>query len=62
MYAPLSRITRAERAVIVPSFFTPVLMSMISGWRVRLDVNSSSREWNIFTGRPRFIEAWMATT
>ena len=54
-------ITRAERAVIVPSAMTPVFMSMISGCRVRLEVNSSSREWNIFTGRPRFIDAWIAT-
>jgi hypothetical protein len=54
--------TLAERAVIVPSDLTPVLMSMISGCLVRLEVNSSSREWNIFTGRPRFIEAWIATT
>src|SRR3954453_3771724 len=60
-YAPLSRITRAERAVIVPSALTPVLMSMISGWRVRLEVNSSAREWNIFAGRGRFIDAWIAT-
>src|SRR3569833_3316806 len=43
VYAPLSRITRAARAVIVPSALTPVLMSMISWWRVRLEVNSSSR-------------------
>src|SRR3954453_3945758 len=57
VYAPLSRITRAWRAVIVPSFLTPVLMSMISGWRVRLEGNSSSREWKIFTGRCRFIDA-----
>src|SRR3954470_7751185 len=61
VYAPLSRITRAWRAVIVPSAFTPVLMSMISGWRVRLEGNSSSREWNIFTGRCRLIDAWIET-
>ncbi len=53
-YAPVSYTSFTLRAVMTPSFFTPVFISMVVECLGLKAVNSSLLEQTIFTGRPVF--------
>ena len=45
-------------ATSLPSAETPLLNVIVCGWRVRLDINSSSRVSSRRTGRPVLMHKW----